>query len=274
MINQENLLELSDIEKQTRIFELLKYLKDVCDRNAIPYSLFYGTLLGAKRHKGFIPWDDDVDICLLRKDYERLIQLLKQDAGPYRVMDSANNDTYYYNYAKLVDAETLVVEHGYRPIRDYGLYVDIFPLDNCPDNERDFERLVKKIRIYSALKTVSALTSLNVMDSPSKKAAAILLFPIAKILGYKYWVKKLNRLLTSYENSETVSVCCLTENPKYKEVLSRSEIFPPHQIEFHGERFSCIGNTEEYLTNRYGDYMQLPPEDKRVSHHICTAYKK
>lgn len=266
------LRELNGQEIKERVFGLLKHIDKICTDNDLPYSLCYGTLLGAKRHKGFIPWDDDVDICLLREDYEKLINVLKEEKGIYRLADFSVNSDYYYNFAKIVDTSTFLVEHGNLPINNYGIYVDIFPLDNSPVNEKDFARLTKKIRKYSILKTVSITRMTQMSGDWKRKIVTLALAPIAKLFGYKFWLLRIDALLKSWEDGECV--CCFTENPKYKEILRRSDIFPLDKIEFNGAMFSCFKESESYLVNRYGDYMQLPPVEKRISHHNYTAYEK
>ena len=122
---------LTDAEIKESVFDILSYFDKVCRDNGLPYSLAFGTMLGAVRHKGFIPWDDDVDVCLLREDYEKLLEILKNNEDDrFKVIDSKINDTYFYNVAKIVDTRTSLIEKKYKKIYGYGVYVDIFPLDN------------------------------------------------------------------------------------------------------------------------------------------------
>lgn len=263
--------KLNDKEIKKRVFETLQHVKYVCEENHIPYSLCFGTLLGAKRHGGFIPWDDDVDVCVLRSDYERLLSLLKDQHGRFKLMSMATNRDYYYNFAKMVDTETTVVEHGYKPIQGYGVYVDIFPLDYAPSDEKRFRRLVSQINRISAMKTLSIMASAEFVAG-KKKIAYYVLSPFAKLIGYRHWRNTCEKKMRSQNKGEYV--CCLTEKPKYRELMKASDMQNLTTITFEGEEFACFSNNEEYLKNRYGDYMKLPPVEQRVSHHDFEAFLK
>ena len=110
---------------------ILKYIDSVCRSNNIPYCLDYGTLLGAIRHKGFIPWDDDIDISMKRDDYERFVELMQSNTpSQYRLLTDKTCEGYYYEYGKMVDTSTRLVETDIMEIPEMGVWVDIFPKDN------------------------------------------------------------------------------------------------------------------------------------------------
>ena len=125
-------------------FGILKYVSQFCLENNIRYFLCGGTLLGAVRHKGFIPWDDDIDIYMPRPDYDRFIDLMSNSTSNYYVLSSSQHD-YYYNFAKVIDGRTSLNEIGYQPIRNLGIYIDIFPLEGMPTNKKDRETQFKKL---------------------------------------------------------------------------------------------------------------------------------
>ena len=266
---------LMDAEIKESVFDILSYFDKVCRENGLPYSLAFGTMLGAVRHKGFIPWDDDVDVCLLREDYEKLLEILKNSPDErFKVIDSKTNNTYFYNFAKIVDTRTSLIEKKYKKIDGYGVYVDIFPLDNCPNDEKAFNKLCKKIKFNIAMKTISVTKGLGEGNSLKKKIAVLVLSPIAKLFGHKYWNKKTDKWTKFYNEEQTEKVCVFSEYPKFKELISRDEFISLKEIEFNGKNFLGFSNPEKYLENRYGDFMQLPKEEDRVSHHGFIAYKK
>lgn len=263
---------MTDKEIKHRILEILLYFKNVCNQHNISYSLAYGTLLGAVRHGGFIPWDDDVDVCLLREDYEKLIGVLRENEDSrFKLIYAGNNDTYFYNFAKIVDSETMAIEPGNKNIEGYGLYIDIFPLDNCPAEEKEFNSYVKKIKKASLMRSASVCKGKNPTLSTMRNFCKMLISPFAKLFGFKYWVKKEEALILKYRNQNTGYVVCLEEYPVYREIMDIDKLNFNVEIEFEGEKFSCFDDYDGYLKNRYGNYMQLPPVESRVSHHSYVA---
>ena len=128
--------DLSNEEIREIQINLLETIKDICERYNIKYSLAYGTLLGAVRHKGFIPWDDDIDIFLQRPDYERLIDIISNQSEYYwlNVLDVRQKEDYYYPFAKAVDSRTLAkMADNTTP---HGIWIDLFPIDHIPDKSR------------------------------------------------------------------------------------------------------------------------------------------
>lgn len=122
--------EINTVELKRIELDILKYIKTQCEKYNLRYYLAYGTLLGAVRHKGFIPWDDDIDIHMPREDYDKLIELeYNNPDSKYKLLSPKYNKDYYYSFAKMVDNETILEETGLKQIKELGVYVDIFPLD-------------------------------------------------------------------------------------------------------------------------------------------------
>ena len=143
--NQLNLAEIKKIQ-----LGALKYVKEICQKNNIDYYLMSGTLLGAVKYKGYIPWDDDIDIALKRKDYLKLIKLINDDnSDDYKILSIYNTKDYYYLFAKLVSKKTKLIENA-KEIKEMGVYIDIFPLDYYNDN---YEKYINKIKFIKRLAT-------------------------------------------------------------------------------------------------------------------------
>ncbi|MDE7107729.1 MAG: LicD family protein [Clostridiales bacterium] len=271
----QSLTELSVNEVKARLLDILVYFKQVCDENDIQYSLAYGTLLGAVRHGGFIPWDDDVDVCMLRDDYERLIKILcdsKHDR--FKLIYAGNEPTYYYNFAKIVDCETTVTEIGSKPITGYGVFIDIFPLDNCPSDRKKFNKLIKQIRRVSHFRSASVCNGSSPVMSSVKNAVRRAVAPFAKMFGFRHWLNKEEKKIRKYNDTNTGYVACLEECLSYSEIMRKYEITFDGRIMFENMRFSCFSNYDKYLQGRYGNYMELPPESERVQRHGYKAYLK
>ena len=135
--------EITQTEQKEILLDMLKYVDEICKKNNIKYFLYGGTLIGAIRHKGFIPWDDDLDICVPYKDYRKLITLLKQD-NKYNVHNPYDNEDYYYFFTKLTDKRTILIEDNYNRIKDMGVFLDIFPFYHLPDSIEEYNKLYKK----------------------------------------------------------------------------------------------------------------------------------
>jgi len=118
---------IEDIEEIQKVdLEILRFFDNVCRENNLTYFLSGGTLLGAIRHKGFIPWDDDVDLVMPRKDFEKLIEILDKSDSNYKLFIPGCSEDYFYTFGKLVDTRTVLDEFDYCPIKGMGLYIDIF----------------------------------------------------------------------------------------------------------------------------------------------------
>lgn len=269
--------KLTDVEIKSRLIEILDYIKLICEQEKISYSLAYGTLLGAVRHGGFIPWDDDVDVCMLRADYDKFVHLLKrQNNGRFRIMDSSNNDTYYYCFAKLVDFETEAYSFNddICRIRDDGVNIDIFPIDNCPSEPKEFEEFHSKLRRVNRLRALSIRKKMPKGKNALSTLALCVIMFYTKLFGHKHWVKKYDKLMRTYNSINLDMGTSFPTTRSIKELIPLSQFKNMKSIEFEGKMYSCFSDVYSYLENRYGDYMKLPPENERVAPHEYIAYLK
>lgn len=249
---------------------ILIHIDEICRKNDLKYFLCGGTLLGAVRHKGFIPWDDDIDIAMPRPDYDKFLKLMRNDEK-YLAL-SPLDDGYYYNFAKVVDKSTKLAEIGYRNIYGLGVHVDVFPLEGMPDgncgNVRHFKRL-NSLRIKIA--------SFAYLKPKIRKN----LFAYFKSL-YIYYVrnkrlklidlqKKYDALAKKYDYEKSDYVYATGGAYGERDIFSKKFFENTVQLEFEGLYFSAPAEWDDYLKQLYGNYMELPPTEKRVAHHNFKA---
>lgn len=256
--------------------EVLRALKQVCEANSLRYSLTGGTLIGAVRHRGFIPWDDDIDIMMPRPDYDRLVAILsREDHGFDLRCAELDGESYPYPFAKACCRRTRLVENATRTDTvPLGVYVDIFPVDGAGDRYALARWRVMVFQFLHGLKITSNWTSYH--RSRLRKwyyePFRYVCYLLSRCIGR--W--RIDRMLESflrrkgYETSRYAGR--LVGDYGSKEVMPRSVFDELTELTFEGERFAAIAGYDAFLTRLYGDYMRLPPEDKQVTHHDFEAY--
>lgn len=266
-----------EIEKESykRIpLEILKYVADFCEKNNIRYSLAYGTLLGAIRHKGFIPWDDDVDIIMPRKDYERFRELYHSDR--YVFSDIQLNSKHPTGMAKVYDTNTVFVGRG-KEKRSYGLFVDVFTVDNFPSDKIEKEKWLRKIKKLIMINRIKNTNFAGAFVSREKLGifASLRRFLIKIVpLPMNYIRKRIKEIAMMYDGQDTgvVGITMSVDNPRD---VYPSDLFEEYKdVEFEGMTFKAIRHYDIWLKACYGNYMQLPPEEKRIGKHDIIAYYK
>jgi len=257
------------------LLELIKFL----DENDIPYCTSGGTTLGAIRHKGFIPWDDDIDIFIHRKDYDRLLEISKGKLlGGYISIKRPGQKDYAYPYAKACNEKTVVDEVNISKEKfRTGIFVDIFPIDKL--HSSDFLNRLAAARIYlltNMLNTASSNKNLSKKFSAKwflKTALAVVQFIPAKLFGTEkiaYHIDNLGRKAQHFK-SDLVGFRVIFVKPKlngYDKALFEEFI----DGEFEGHRIKNPIGYDEYLTKRYGDYMKLPPKEEQIMHGFDAWY--
>lgn len=259
--------ELKKIE-----LDMLIFIDQFCKSNNLRYCLCGGTLLGAVRHKGFIPWDDDIDIFMPRPDYKKAIVLLK-DSEKYYLMSSSDTG-YYYNFGKLVDSRTILIEQGVNAINNMGVYIDIFPLDGMPCSKKKCESHFKMLD-----KQRRKITSFSI-ERPHFRKNLFYYFNnwihyIANKSGnVQFEQKKYLDLAMEYTYDESENVYATGGSYKEKDIFPKDWVSSGVALEFEGEKFQGPSEYDSYLKQLYGDYMKLPPKEKQVTHHMFKAYWK
>ena len=255
---------ISSDEIKKRELDILKYVKSVCEENGLRYYLSYGSLLGAIRHGGFIPWDDDIDISMPRPDYERLILLFKQTKSNRFKGLLPDNRNYPYHFIKVVDLQTYIEEKDIIEYDNKGLWIDIFPLDGCSATGKTlFERLASFFQSCRAAATYKV--------PPSKRAINKAVWILRKSIGYSIF-KKLTIHYSKklpFENADYVAHVPTSKRYRFPKKLFDDTV----DVSFEGELFKAPHDYDAYLSILYGNYMCLPPIDERVSHNIQAFLK-
>lgn len=262
-----SLQEVKDIE-----FDLLKEFRNFCKNNNIQYFLAYGTLLGAIRYKGFIPWDDDVDVLVPRIDYERLIKLY-QDNGIYKLYSIERTKKYGYPFAKLCNMTTRKVEGIIDNGVKQGIEIDIFPLDYWDDDiekAKDEVKLLKKNKYWLNIAKMSSHKARNPIRHIAFKCANI----YSRLLGTKFWIDRIIKIGCSQNQVKSRYMGDKVWFPYNEKDIIPAEAFADVvEVEFEGEKFPAPIGYDTYLTCLYGNYLPEPPKEKQKTHHLFKAYK-
>lgn len=266
-------------ERKKILLDMMKEVDSFCRGHNLTYYLAFGTLIGAVRHKGYIPWDDDVDIMMPRKDYEELEKIFPVD-GIYRFLTSNNTKNYPYSYGKIIDVRTVKNEAIRSKYQVIGLDIDVFPIDNYPDDIKEAkewcESIAKTQRVmYGLLEEHAKGRNLQRTIARNVLISFLYFLDDCRIMSVNKCVKKLEALSKNYNNNIT-NYCGIAAIATYGvRKRNRKEVFEsPVEVEFEGEHFYAPKGYDEYLRDIYGDYMQLPPIEKRLTHHTNRAYWK
>lgn len=251
------------------MIETLKFIDKLCKENNIEYCLEFGTLLGAYRHKGFIPWDDDVDIAMTRNNYEKFIECMKKNKNPnFYLLHKDIKDGYPFEFAKVMMKDTVVVidDDSTSMIMDRGIFIDIFTLDNyTKDISRKYRELIRQ---FENCRKKSVINSIS---SKFYKYALSTFRVISKIIVPFNLIEKAKKKYVK-EDGEYIGFAI----EQTDELMCRKDKYLPFkEIEFEGNYFPCPNNVEFVLEYEYGStYMELPPEECRIRHFKYGAMKE
>lgn len=267
--------EITIEEVKKRAFEILKFIKGVCDQNGIRYFLAYGTALGAVRHQGFIPWDDDIDIYMYREDFDKFRTVMKSNPNVrFELLYALDKKEYTVPFPKVIDKQTYLKETRQWKCMPLGVWVDIMPLDVVPEDNAMCEQFFKQT---FRLRNVWSLLQYK----PWQKGAS-LINNLVRCLSFPLWIispKKMTLIIDKHArkysalNSSRLGYMSTTVSWK-RSVFPKKMIGDGSYLMFEGEEFRVPTKYHEYLTMFYGDYMTLPPVEKRVTHHEYVVYRK
>lgn len=250
------------------LLEILIYVTEFCEKNYIEYCLVYGTALGAFRHGGFIPWDDDVDIAIPRRDYNRFINLMEQENGLYDIQYEKNETNYFLTFAKVRKKGTLFIENIADGLyKNNGVYIDVFPLDNA-DNPNLLSTRTKKWLINylkHCLKIKSCPQAFKSSYSRPKYIINRILSAPGSLFSNKLLLRVIQKL--SINPNEDLGYIAQYDESSAAAIMKRETYFPFKKIKFEGIEMYVPNNVTAYLATQYGsDYMELPPLEKRHTH--------
>ncbi|WP_298525036.1 phosphorylcholine transferase LicD [uncultured Methanobrevibacter sp.] len=257
--DDETLKHLQEVQKM-----MLKDFIKICEENNITYFVNGGTLLGTIRHKGFIPWDDDIDIMMFRKDFDKLNDIMANKPNEkYRLINVLNEETYHYTWARFNLKNTILEEWWAKQV-DYtpNIFIDIFILYDIPNNK--IKRFIHKWRCFTLNQMVQYSLVKFENESKIKQIVQDIAYYLLKIIPISPMTikKRCMKTYVKYQGIDCDEVCdfpALVLLPIYK----KKDWLPPKKAKFEDFEVNVPNNPDAILKIIYGDYMKLPPEDKR-----------
>ena len=262
-------IDLKELRKLQ--LDILNDIDGFCKKNKINYWIDCGTLLGAIRHSGYIPWDDDIDIGMLRDDYEKFLKTYNRKNHRYKLSATENNKNHYYQYGKVFDTKTILYEPDENGIKS-AVYVDVFIYDNAPDDEKECQKMFDRRDTLNKLKTAQLFPELYDKSSLKKRIMRFFLNIYLKFLPKNYYIKKSIENSKKYMNENTKRVGNFTSATRMTGDKKIFASFVP--VTFENRKYPAPVGYKEWLKAFYGDYMKLPPKEKQVSLHKFKAYYK
>lgn len=256
-------------------FAVLCAVRDVCTAHHISYSLTGGTLIGAIRHQGFIPWDDDIDIMMPRPDYDRFIEIVQNGDFPFVLLSKETcGRAYGYPFAKACHKNTLVIEHGVQNAVPLGVYVDIFPIDGMGNCYWTAKLRCMLFEVWHGLKITANWTRFH----PSRhrkwyyEPFRYICYRSGKLLNRAFVDQMLDRFIRGKQYADSRYAGRLIGDFGCKEIMEKSVFEDKIKVLFEGEAFDAIADYDTFLTKLYGDYIAPPLPEKQVTHHDFSAF--
>ncbi|MBR0184936.1 MAG: LicD family protein [Synergistaceae bacterium] len=270
---EEDMREIDAARLKEIQIEILDVVMRFCEDNGINCWLNGGTLLGAVRHKGYIPWDDDVDLGMLRPDYDKFMAIFNAKNDHYKFVSYENDPESFEWSGKVLDTSTVLYEPNEKGEK-LSVYVDIFVMDSAPE---DKAKQMKMFRKRGVLRVCNLGRKLPIFLKPTRggflRRIAVSAFrAVLRIFPRHYFVRALVKNAKTYAGHDTGFVGDFTG---LRNAVCRREVLEKMtQLEFEGKMYNAPAGYDEWLTALYGDYMKLPPVEKRVSTHFFKAYEK
>ena len=248
---------------------VMDYIHNICREKGINYSLAYGSLLGAVRHRGFIPWDDDLDIALKRDQYDQLYQAILEDNNSiYKVVSWENDSRYPYPFYRVYDSRTVYENNYIQNDIELGICVDVFPFDDYKDVNKE----ITKLDMYRRL-SVYTLYGIRNKEAGIKNIVRYLMLVVFRLTRVKTWNKKLNDCSKAPVDGEYIDY--LMESKKYSTKLDAKALDEVVECKFEDRVYNIPKDYDHILTTIYGsDYMEIPSLEKRIQHDDFVAYIK
>lgn len=265
-----DLQELKKIE-----ISILEEVHNICIKEGFRYSISGGTMIGAVRHKGFIPWDDDIDIIMPRPDYKRLIEYCQTHDTSFELLCNETNENYSHLFAKAMAKNTIIKEENCnRNNIKLGVYIDIFPIDGLGKTYREAFRnyicyfFERELLVAANWEKYIKSKTHSVFFEPLR----LVLYGLSRFIDYHKTINKIQKYYESID-FDTVDISgSIASDYRFKEILPKYIFDDFCLIEFEGKKVKILKAYDKYLKKLFGDYMRLPPENKRQSNHKFKAY--
>lgn len=272
-------LSMNEIQKVS--FNILKEVAEVCESQGFRYFLMYGTLIGAVRHKGYIPWDDDVDIMMPRPDYERFLLYCAKNnnkLGRYEIFNTRTTKDYIYGITRVSDPRYEIIKEERSENCGMGIFIDVYPYDGLGDDYNNALRLLEKTRFYCDSIISMTRNDQSVTNQLNWKGKLAFIFHklIRDLRGVKFYIRQLTNQtkLNNYDESFYVGPLMWYFETPQKVLFKRIDFDKYVMLPFESRTFRVPVNYHDILTQVYGNYMQLPPIEKQVYQHQYKAYRK
>lgn len=270
MINEQK-VEIPIEAQKKLVNEILKDISAFCDEKGIIYYLAYGTLLGAVRHKGFIPWDDDIDIMMTRQEFTRFKNEYNNRHSKFKLLCFDIEDRFDSPLPKVIDTNTILVQTEVYEQMQLGLYVDIFILDNIPDDEKRRRRFLWNLSFLQ-----KCWAFIRYKRRYPKYSPLFYIYKIAKrVFKPMFFVKIIDKYSQKYnfENTQCFGNINHCAN-RFKYIYNKTWFEEGTTVTFERNIYRAPKEWDAFLSCLYGNYMELPPIEKRVSEHIHSVYYK
>lgn len=265
----------SDIKKIQKIqLGILNAFISFCKDNNLRWYIIGGSLIGVLRHKGFIPWDDDIDLGMPRKDYDKFISLQKKYPSGYSLINHKTDKNWKFNFAQFVNNETDIIVNFNEQPRHCKIWIDIFPIDGLPENSFHRWLHMKHILYYRYLIQIANIRTqvdTHKVGRPFVEKLLLKLFhyiPMNKFINEDHILDKMTNLLKKYDFDDMKYAGNLLGKYREKEIVPKEYWDTPILLPFENIEVNCPKEYHKLQTQLYGNYMNLPPIDKRVSHDV------
>lgn len=255
--------------------QILRDFIKVCEKYNLPYFAVYGTAIGAVRHHGFIPWDDDIDVAMLREDYDKFCKVFQKELGKeYNLLTPEIDGRYACTVTHIQRKGTKFISEASQDLKcEQCIFMDIFPLDYVAKKKKEALRQSRMTNIFGRLLFLSG-TAYPVIpyNGVKGKAATIICWVIHYILVLfrikpAYLYKKYLSIATKYNNADkSAYVTSFEYAGGLKDRVKKADLFPLKKVPFEDLEVNVPANNHEFLTKVYGDYMKIPPKEQQINH--------
>ena len=250
--------------------EILDYIDTLCKKHNINYIINYGTLIGAVRHQGFIPWDDDIDLSMPREDYQRFINIFQKEKSKYKLLSLETDKNYFNNFIKITDSTTKIIDTRNTKTYESGVFIDIFPMDRFDD-----PKVIDTCYKLESFKLLSFSKHKNIVygDSKLKDLIRTFFWFIFRPISPRYFASQIEKQIQKYRVKDGKYIAFIPSKFKEKEVFAKEVFEDLIEVPFEYLMLSAPKQYDTILKQYYGDYMTLPPKEKQFYSHEFEAYQ-